>query len=78
MYLWPEEPDIPALYEAVAKAGQRASQQDGPKESRLVQVLCYAKLLHIILAQGLLRQRVQDLQHKALSVTHQEKVTHII
>ena len=62
----------------MAKADQRASQQDGPKEPRLVQVLCYAKLLHIILAQGLLHQRVQDLQQKSLSVTHQEMVTHII
>lgn len=47
-HLRPEEPDVAALQETMAEAEERAHQQDRPECSCLVQVLCYAKLLHIV------------------------------
>ena len=60
--LRPEEPDIAALQQAVPEADQRAGKQGEPEGARRVQILRYAKLLHIVALQRLLHQRVQDLR----------------
>ena len=62
VHLRSEEPDVAALQESMPEAEQRADQQDRPECACLVQVLSHTKLLHIIGAQRLLYQRVQDLQ----------------